>query len=174
MLTLGKYKTDHKKRWIECWNENAARFGISGYRRRPRNLGNVKKGDWAYKDMHKVLREKTRLKKEIRLSGLSMLPGDFAIEDQFNKLAFQWRKETGGYSTTPQITRNGRYVDIIGMGMKVVPLILKDLQKEPDYWFVALSHIVKPDVDPIAKEHFGDLEKMTEDWLKWGKENKII
>jgi hypothetical protein len=98
--------------------------------------------------------------------------GESLAEKQFNELAAKWRKETGGYSTMIHIAGNNNYLDIIGMGKDVLPYIIKDLQKEPDYWFVALKHITKE--NPVPKEHIGDIDKMAEDWLNWARENKII
>jgi len=93
-------------------------------------------------------------------------------EKEFNELAEKWRKETGGYSTMIHIAGNNNYLDIIGMGQKVVPFILKDLEREADYWFVALKHITK--ANPVPKSHLGDIEKMREDWLEWGRKNNLI
>lgn len=96
------------------------------------------------------------------------------VEKQFNESAAKWRKETGGYSTMIHIAGNNNYLDIIGLGPDVIPYILKDLVKEPDFWFVALEHIAKPKQNPVPKAHIGDLDKMAEDWIAWGKENKYI
>ena len=96
------------------------------------------------------------------------------LEQQFKELSEKWRNETGGYSTSKQITNNKTYKDIIGLGPKVLPLIFKDLQKEPDYWFDALTHITKPKNDPIKNENYGDIELMTKDWLNWARQNKYI
>ncbi len=95
-----------------------------------------------------------------------------STEREFNELADKWRKETGGYSTMIHIAGNNNYLDIIGMGSKVVPFILRDLKREADNWFVALKHITK--ANPVPKSHLGDIEKMREDWLEWGRKNKLI
>lgn len=104
----------------------------------------------------------------------SISPQPSAFEKQFYSLSKKWKKEVGGYSTMIHITGNDNYLDIIGMGKDVVPLILKELEKEADYWFVALKHTAKPDTDPVPDDHYGDIEKMREDWLNWGKEQKLI
>jgi hypothetical protein len=93
-------------------------------------------------------------------------------EKQFNELAYKWKKETAAYSNTLHITRNDSYLDIIGMGSDVVPLILRDLQKTPDHWFVALKAITKE--NPVPKEHFGNIKKMREHWLEWGRKKNLI
>ena len=93
-------------------------------------------------------------------------------EQQFVELTTKWRIAVGGYSTSRQITRNGSYFDIIGMGEKALPFIFKDMANEPDYWFEALKHITK--VDPVPASHYGDLYKMTDDWLKWAREHNYL
>ena len=46
--------------------------------------------------------------------------------------------------------------EIIGMGPAVVPLILSELEKEPDRWFWALEAIT--DENPVAASDAGDIE----------------
>jgi hypothetical protein len=93
---------------------------------------------------------------------------------EFKYLSDKWKKETNGLSLIHQITKNKNYKYIIDMGEKVVPLIFKDLQNEPFYWFEALNQILTPTQDPILKDHYGDLDKMAEDWLNWAKKNQYI
>lgn len=64
------------------------------------------------------------------------------------------------------------YQQIIGMGSEAVPLILKDLQQQPDHWFWALAHITGE--DPVPEEKRGRLGEMAEAWLNWGRRNGHI
>ncbi|HYE53678.1 MAG TPA: hypothetical protein VD996_02505 [Chitinophagaceae bacterium] len=95
-----------------------------------------------------------------------------AIQNRFQELSNQWRKETGHYSTMIHVTRNENYLRIIALGKPVVPLLLKDLQNEPDYWFEALRLLTNE--NPVKREHLGDLEKMSADWIEWGKNKGYI
>ena len=61
------------------------------------------------------------------------------------------------------------YQRIIGFGPKAIPLILKQMEKEPDFWFWALKSITGE--DPITEEMLGDFEAMTKAWLNWGCEH---
>jgi hypothetical protein len=94
------------------------------------------------------------------------------LEKRFNELAKNWKKETGAYSTSLHIAGNNNYLEIIGMGNEVVPYILKELQKEPNLWFIALKSITRQ--NPIQKEHIGKIKLMAEDWIAWGKKNNLI
>ena len=94
------------------------------------------------------------------------------LQKKFNELAENWKRETGGYSTMLHKASNNNYLDIIGLGMDVVPFILKDLQKNSSLWFAALKAITKE--NPVPKESLGDTEKMRDAWLQWGKERKHI
>jgi len=93
---------------------------------------------------------------------------------EFKYLSAKWKKETGGHSVTYQITKNKNYQYIIDMGEKVVPLIFMDLQNEVHYWFEVLYQILRPEQDPVLKKHYGDLDKMAEDWLRWGKQHNYL
>ena len=59
------------------------------------------------------------------------------------------------------------YQRIIGMGQPVVPLILRDLEQEPEHWFWALQSITGE--NPVLPEQRGNLEMMAAAWLAWGK-----
>ena len=48
------------------------------------------------------------------------------------------------------------YQKIIGMGPAVVPLILSELETEPDHWFWALEAIT--DENPVSESDAGDVE----------------
>ena len=61
------------------------------------------------------------------------------------------------------------YQKIIAMGEAAIPLLLAELEREPDHWFIALHAITG--VDPVPKESCGRLKDMTTAWLRWGKEH---
>ena len=59
------------------------------------------------------------------------------------------------------------YQQIIGMGPRVLPLILRELEHKPEHWFWALRLIAQE--DPVLPDHRGVVAEMTQDWLKWGR-----
>ena len=54
------------------------------------------------------------------------------VEETFLQLAAQWRRETGMMSLASKMAMHPAYQRIIGMGQPVVPLILRELEREPD------------------------------------------
>jgi hypothetical protein len=94
------------------------------------------------------------------------------LQKQFYEFAKNWKEEVAGYSTTNRITNNANYKYIMSMGEKVLPFIFEDLIQEPHYWFEALKYITR--TDPVPNRHYGDIYKMSEDWIKWGRENNYI
>ena len=90
-----------------------------------------------------------------------------AMESTFEALAEEWRRDTGMLSSVSRKAMHSAYQQIIGMGSEVVPFILRDLQKSPDHWFWALQAIARE--SPVPSEHAGDIRRMTQDWIKWGK-----
>lgn len=91
------------------------------------------------------------------------------IETTFLELAEQWRRETGMFSVTSKISMHPAYQRIIGMGQPVVPLILRELEREPEHWFLALTAITGE--NPIKTEQRGRLDQMAQAWIEWGREN---
>ncbi len=92
--------------------------------------------------------------------------------DRFARLAAEWRAGTGPSSFVRDLALHPSYQEIIGMGRGAIPLILGELERRPNHWFWALRAITG--VDPVSRAHRGDLEAMTEDWLRWGKAQEWI
>lgn len=88
----------------------------------------------------------------------------------FNLLKEEWYKERGATSSITKMAMCTSYQQIIKMGEKALPLILQQLKiegDEPDMWFWALSKIT--DADPVTEDIRGDVVKMSQAWLEWGR-----
>jgi len=96
-----------------------------------------------------------------------LLPGERFIE-----LANRWHDETDHLSSPSCITDNGLYLEIISMGEAVIPLILQDLRERGGLWYQALR--ILSDADPVPIEVRGDVPKMKEAWLSWGRDKGYI
>lgn len=59
----------------------------------------------------------------------------------FRKLADTWSEETGGLSIIQKKVQHPAYQQIIALGPAAVPLLLRELEREPDHWFWALAAI---------------------------------
>lgn len=90
------------------------------------------------------------------------------IERQFNQLASQWKAETGMLSVLSQKVLHPAYQRIIGMGKKAIPLLLKELEREPNHWFWALRAITG--ANPVKPENRGRVKRMAADWRSWGRD----
>jgi len=103
----------------------------------------------------------------------ALTPSSPAVDEAFGDLATRWRQETFLLSSVAQITAHPAYQQIIGMGHQAVERILGDLvENGPDHWFWALTAITRE--NPITADIAGDLERMTEAWLEWGKERGYV
>ncbi|WP_155751523.1 hypothetical protein [Scytonema sp. UIC 10036] len=91
------------------------------------------------------------------------------LEETFVQLAEQWRRETGMISLVTKMVMHPAYQRIIGMGHPVVPLILRELEDEPEHWFWALQSITG--ANPVPPEQRGNLKQMATVWIQWGKEH---
>ena len=85
------------------------------------------------------------------------------------KLVEEWHQETGMMSLVSKIVMHPAYQRIIGMGQPVIPLILRELEREPDHWFWALRAITG--ANPVKPEQQGRLKQMAQAWITWGKEH---
>src|SRR6266702_2178346 len=93
-------------------------------------------------------------------------------EEEFGTLSKKWREEVGAESSLSKITGNMNYLRIISLGKKAVPLILRDLQREPAPWFLALRAITGE--QNVGREYAGNFRRMAESWVAWGREKGYI
>ena len=96
------------------------------------------------------------------------LTGD-EVRERFEALARRWKAETRRMATVREMVRHPAYREIIGMGGAAVPMLLRELERSPDHWFAALRAITAS--DPVPEEFRGDLRRMAECWIRWGREN---
>lgn len=97
---------------------------------------------------------------------------DQEISHKFNYFAQQWQKDVEGLSSMSQMAKHPAYQEIINMGEKVIPFLLKDLEKNPLYWLTALHTITGE--NPIKSEQKGRIKSMAQAWLDWGKTKGYI
>ncbi len=95
------------------------------------------------------------------------IKSDAQLEAEFNRLAAEWRAQTGMLSLVTHKSMHPAYQRIIGMGPPVVPLILRDLEQKPDHWFWALRAITGD--NPVKSEQRGRMKQMAQVWIQWGK-----
>jgi len=99
------------------------------------------------------------------------LPASRQLEtpwEKFARLAAEWKQATKFMSSVTGMSTHWAYQQIIGMGAEALPLLLQDLEQEPDHWFWALHAITG--VDPVPSSEAGDVSRMTDAWLRWGRE----
>lgn len=48
-----------------------------------------------------------------------------------------------------------------------MPLIIAELEREPDHWFIALHAITG--ADPVKPDHAGRIRLMAKDWTEWAQ-----
>ena len=90
-----------------------------------------------------------------------------SLGERFADLAATWRHDTAFTSSLHEIVMHRAYQQIIGLGPRVIPLILLDLQKQPDHWFWALKALTA--ADPVKPSDRGDIQRMADAWVEWGK-----
>jgi len=95
-----------------------------------------------------------------------------ALVSAFQSLAEEWKAGTAFLSSTTAMIEHPSYRAIIALGPPVVPLILRDLEKEPAYWFAALRAITGE--DPAPPEARGNFRAIADAWLVWGRSRGLL
>ncbi len=93
------------------------------------------------------------------------------LEQRFRRLDAAWRKETAYLSSSTKIKTHPAFREVVALGDVMVPLLLRDLQANASLWVWALQEINED--DPVTPADRGNIDKMTEAWLRWGKEKGL-
>lgn len=114
---------------------------------------------------------------QIRMNAIwhYLVPMSKQFEDtdtKFHMLKKNWEIETSMLSSITARAMHPAYQQIIGMGQKVVPLILAEMTMKPGLWFWALKSITG--ADPVRAEDRGHIKRMTAAWMAWGKKHGYI
>ena len=96
-------------------------------------------------------------------------PAAEAVEVHFRRLEAAWLAEVGYSSSSTALRGHPAFQEIIGMGEAVIPLMLRDLEERPRLWVWALPRITG--ADPVPGSDRGNIAKMSEAWLRWGREH---
>lgn len=100
------------------------------------------------------------------------IAGTVALQERFEKLANEWRRNTAFTSSMTDIVLDSNYQQIIGMGSTALPLILNELKQAPEHWFWALAAITG--ANPAANEPDGDIQAAADAWVQWGRARGVI
>jgi hypothetical protein len=64
------------------------------------------------------------------------------------------------------------YRAIVSLGDEAVPLLLEELQRQPEPWFAALREMTGE--DPVLPAHRGKMQAMANAWIQWGRARGLI
>ena len=86
---------------------------------------------------------------------------------RFQDLVAAWKQGRGPHSSSARLAEHPAYQQIIAMGPEVVPLLLRELERQPDHWFRALHALTG--ADPVPDASRGKIQEMAAAWLQWGR-----
>jgi len=88
----------------------------------------------------------------------------------FEGLRSEWKSATSMLSSTHEISMHSAYQKIVGLGRQAIPLLLRELQAEPDQWFWALEAISRE--NPADDDD--DFDSRAQKWVNWGRERGYL
>ena len=91
-------------------------------------------------------------------------------DEAFHELAARWRAETVHLSSTHDVVLHPAYLQIIGLGMPMVPLLLRELQERPEPWFWALTALTGDD----PTDGTTTFDDAVQSWLSWGRDKGYL
>ncbi|HEX8913040.1 MAG TPA: N-6 DNA methylase [Humisphaera sp.] len=93
---------------------------------------------------------------------------DAELDAELERLATEWERAEPTGEDLDDLTAHPAYQRIIAMGTRAVRFLLKRLEREPEHWFPALYAITG--ANPVPPEAEGEIEKMADAWIAWGRE----
>lgn len=94
-----------------------------------------------------------------------------SVAERFHALVRTWKFDVAPLSSTTEMAMHPAYQQIIGLGPEAVPLLLRELRREPDHWFWALKAITG--VDPVEPTQRGRVKEMAEAWFTWARQQGL-
>lgn len=94
------------------------------------------------------------------------------IESRLLRDFAEWMRGIGPLSDTRKIMSHPAYARIVSLGKEGIPVILRQLEREPSFLVWALFDITGQ--NPVRAADNGKIDKITKAWLKWGRKNKYI
>jgi hypothetical protein len=88
------------------------------------------------------------------------------LEEQFAALTREWQEGTMYWSWPPD--EHPAFQKIIAMGWGVLPFILRELEREPAWWFGALVAITGEN-PVIPDEDRGKIDRIRDHWLTFAR-----
>jgi hypothetical protein len=112
------------------------------------------------------------LLREVIVAPPAAISEESVLAARFSNLAAEWKEATAYLSSTSAMIAHPAYQAIIKLGWPAVPLMLRDLNREPVHWFEALKAITGE--DPVTRENWGNIPAMASAWLTWGRQRDLI
>jgi hypothetical protein len=94
------------------------------------------------------------------------------LEQTFQELTRQWQEETAHLSSQTQMAMHPAYQRIIGLGPAALPLIFRELERRPNFWFWALRALTGE--NPVRPDDVGKVRKMAKAWLAFARERGYV
>jgi len=91
---------------------------------------------------------------------------------RFEALAAEWKAAVALTSSSSAMVAHPAYQAVIALGPPAVPLLLRELEREPAHWFEALKAITGE--DPVPPADWGHVRVMAAAWLAWGRTRRLI
>lgn len=94
------------------------------------------------------------------------------VKAELKSLVRRMDERLGPASRLTERLFSAEYAAVIGLGPRVVPLLIKDLQRSLQPWFWALKAITRE--DPARDVNSGDFHGIASAWIAWGKDNDVV
>jgi hypothetical protein len=167
MQLLERRKTnDLKSGWVICGRREDAPEKLMPKGIEYSRIGDKQASIGAYQLMREFRKtQRWDVECDLFSDGIDLIePSD--LEEEFNRLAETWRKDTRMLSFIRQKAMHPAYQKIIGMGKEALPFIFRELKERGGDWIWALEMITRIKPEGTQSTKFKDVVTA---WLNWGR-----
>jgi hypothetical protein len=129
--------------------------------------------DQLYEEIRRLpFGERLKLAERIVHDAAAEVPTQQAeLQQQFQALAARWKAESAYTSSSSELVGHEAYRQIVALGQGAVPLLLREMEREPDHWDSALAELTGE--NPVGPEDAGRIDAIAQAWVRWGRSHRF-
>lgn len=98
--------------------------------------------------------------------------GQDRLESEIRESMETWVNDTLKFSSVQQMVSHPAYLHIISKGHRALPILFRELKREPNFWFTALQAITGE--NPVPDSLRGDVIAMQKCWIEWAEAEDYV
>lgn len=98
------------------------------------------------------------------------------VKQKFDRLVNEWHDATDMHSSVLKVISHPAYLQIIAMGNRAIPLILREMKAGPGHWLPAIEALTEDIREHDENPAKGCLKssEARDAWVRWGESKRYL